>query len=870
MKDSFTCAIRRGLKPAFFLMGLMNIYSLKAQKTTIVDSISPFEKKVIAGAEYKKSGFHQLLWGKDYRKEWTTAVTVPVLNLDSAFGGLTPVKEGGGRQTKSLHLIGGNGKHYMLRSVNKTYLGALPQIVQGTFIENLANDQIATNHPYAALTVPQMADAAGVYHTNPKYFIVPHSERLGEYNSTFANMLCLLEERPDETQIDQPSFGNPEDINGTEKMMEKILEENDHLMDQNAYAKTRLFDMFIGDWGRHEDNWRWARFDSGTLKIYKPVPKDRDQTFAKFEGALLHLIIVAGRFKELQTFDDDIKNVKWYNYPAYTIDKRFTNQLSQQTWIDSAKALQQYLTDSVIEEAVKQMPPEIFKISGEETIRKLKSRRDHLVDYATTYYAFLGRDVEVPGSKENEFFEITRLNDDETSVNIYRINKNGEVKRKHPVFSRNFLNNETKQIRVYGVGGHDIFHVLGVVNKGIKIRVIGGPGKDSLLDISYVGGWGHKTKFYDNPGNNISTSVETKVHLSKYPSINRYQYDVFRNNSRGVKPVFYYDSYYRFYVGLGYLITKDLARDGSFSAKHSIGINYSIIEKSFNPYYKAMFTELIGRWSFNLNAGYDAVRRFNYFGVGNETVATTDDITYYWLRLKDFYGSMGVDQTFRSHHNIRFDFLYNAIKIIDNEGRYSSKSSGFLSPSVYHFKQFAGIQLTYTYTNINDPVVPTKGINFHLAGSYLQNIKETNRSVGKVTSALNIYLPLFESFSIAIKTGGATLTGNPEFYQYNNIGGFYSLRGFWRYRFYGTSAFYNQNEIRWLPSVKGYLFSGRIGLMAFFDQGRVWQPGENSNKWHYGYGGGVMLVPFNKIALGVTYGFSEEGRRANIRIGKFF
>ncbi|MGN6165909.1 MAG: ShlB/FhaC/HecB family hemolysin secretion/activation protein [Flavisolibacter sp.] len=870
VKGLFTCFIGKALKPAFFSIGFLNIYSLKAQTTTVIDSISPFQKKVIAGIEYKRSGLHQLLWGKDYRKEWTTAVTVPVLNLDSAFGGLTPVKEGGGRQTKSLHLIGGNGKRYMLRSVNKTYLGALPQIVQGTFVEDLANDQIATNHPYAALTVPQMADAAGVYHTNPKYFIVPYSKRLGEYNASFANMLCLLEERPDETQISEKSFGKPEDIVSTEKMMEKILEENDHLMDQNAYLKTRLFDMFIGDWGRHEDNWRWAKFDSGTFKIYRPVPKDRDQTYAKFEGTLLRLIIVAGRFKELQTFDDNIKNVKWYNYPAYTIDKRFTNQLSQQTWIDSAKALQRNLTDEIIEAAVRQMPPEILKISSEETIRKLKSRRDHLVDYATIYYAFLAKDVEVPGTRQNELFEIKRLNNDETSVNIYRINKGGEIKRKVAIYSRKFLNAETKQIRVYGVSGHDIFYVSGIVNKGIKIRVIGGPEKDSLLDISYVGGWGHKTKFYDNPGNNIGTSAETKVHLSKFPSVNNYQYDVFRNNSRGIKPIFYYDTYYRFYVGLGYSLTKDLARDGSFRAKHSIGINYSIIEKSLNPYYKAIFTELVGRWNFNLNAGYDAVRRFNYFGLGNETIAATNDISYYWLRLKNLYGSFGIDQTFRGHHNLRLDFLYNAVKVIDNKGRYSSKSQGFLPAAVYHFKQFAGSQVTYTYLNVNDPVVPTKGINFQLAASYTQNIKENNRYITKGTSSINIYLPLFKSFSIAIKTGGATLIGHPEFYQYNNIGGFYSLRGFWRYRFYGTSSFYDQNELRWLPSVKGYFFSGRIGLLAFFDQGRVWQTSENSTKWHYGYGGGVMMVPFNKIALGITYGFSEEGRRANIRIGKFF
>ncbi|HEY6955951.1 MAG TPA: hypothetical protein VI385_11955, partial [Flavisolibacter sp.] len=142
------------------------------QKTTVVDSTDPHTWIVIAGPEYKSSDWHNWLWGEDYRQEWSTQVKVPVLNLDSAFGGLTPIKEGGGRQTKSLRLKDSSGRHFVLRSVNKTYTGALPELYQGTIIEHLANDQIATNHPYAALAVPSMAEAANIYHTNPKYYVV--------------------------------------------------------------------------------------------------------------------------------------------------------------------------------------------------------------------------------------------------------------------------------------------------------------------------------------------------------------------------------------------------------------------------------------------------------------------------------------------------------------------------------------------------------------------------------------------------------------------------------------------------------------------------------------------------------------------------
>ena len=49
-----------------------------------------------------------------------------------------------------------------------------------------------------------------------------------------------------------------------------------------------------------------------------------------------------------------------------------------------------------------------------------------------------------------------------------------------------------------------------------------------------------------------------------------------------------------------------------------------------------------------------------------------------------------------------------------------------------------------------------------------------------------------------------------------------------------------------------------MGVMAFGDAGRVWLDGEESNKWHSGYGGGLVLVPHNKIYLSAQYGISSE------------
>ena len=54
--------------------------------------------KISANPGLKGNGFKRWLIGENYREEWTDSIRVPVLDLKSDFGGLTPEKEGGGKQ----------------------------------------------------------------------------------------------------------------------------------------------------------------------------------------------------------------------------------------------------------------------------------------------------------------------------------------------------------------------------------------------------------------------------------------------------------------------------------------------------------------------------------------------------------------------------------------------------------------------------------------------------------------------------------------------------------------------------------------------------------------------------------------------------
>ena len=53
-------------------------------------------------------------------------------------------------------------------------------------------------------------------------------------------------------------------------------------VDAEALGKARVFDIFIGDWGRHEDNWKWAGYDRG-IKGLLPHSQGQGSCFLQVE-----------------------------------------------------------------------------------------------------------------------------------------------------------------------------------------------------------------------------------------------------------------------------------------------------------------------------------------------------------------------------------------------------------------------------------------------------------------------------------------------------------------------------------------------------------------------------------------------------------
>jgi len=241
------------------------------------------------GEKFQAGKVKKALFGKNYRQEWITPVTVSVFDIANEKGGLKVLKRGGGDQTVSLRLQDRNEKEWVLRSLDKDVSNVIPESIRIGMAEDVVNDQMSASLPWAAVAIPRIADAAGIYHTNPRVVYLPKDPLLGEYLDQVKEGLYLFEERPEGNRDDVLSFGLSKKIVSTDEMMEKIQKGPGQTIDQEHFLRSRLVDMLISDWDRHEDQWRWATFKENGKTIYRAIPRDRDMAFYVSEGFLIRL-----------------------------------------------------------------------------------------------------------------------------------------------------------------------------------------------------------------------------------------------------------------------------------------------------------------------------------------------------------------------------------------------------------------------------------------------------------------------------------------------------------------------------------------------------------------------------------------------------
>ncbi|HEY8401897.1 MAG TPA: hypothetical protein VIK89_11580 [Cytophagaceae bacterium] len=853
--------------------------SLKVQlpHDTLISNYKDSTRIVKATEKYEVGKFKKLLFGNHYREAWITPIEVQVLDLKNERGGLIPYGKGGGKQSVSLKAKNPEGKEYVLRSINKTPIKLIPKHFRNTVVEDIIEDQISAQHPYGALAIPKLANAAKVLHTNPVIRVIPSDTCLGPYQDEFTNMLVLLEEDPDENHDNLASLGYAPNIVGTEKVIEQLEKDNDNYVIQESYLRARLLDMLIGDWDRHERQYRWAEYKTEKGKYYRAVPEDRDQVFFKFDGIIPYIASRPWAIRNLQNFEKDFNDIIGLNLSAKSIDRRFLVGLTKDEWKSIAADMQNNITDAVIDSAVKSFPEPIFKLHGEEIIEKLKSRRDALHKVADKYYEILARYVDIYGSNKYEEFIAERLDNNQTKITVYKTNKAGQ--RVNKIYERTFLKEETKEIRLYGLDGEDKFIITGNTNDGIKIRIIGGEDTDTIIERSSVSGLFKKTIIYDTENDNvIEAGSEAKLKLENkdiinFPGLDRFRYDYF-----GPQFDLFFNQDDGFFIGAGVIYQKYKFRTSPYGVQHRFLISRATKTGSIRIFYEGDIKKVIGQWNLGLHLNrFTPSFAMSFFGFGNNSVFDNDNLEFYNLKLDYNEAWVSLYKSHKTWLKAGIGPKHEYFNLKFTPGTFTAETFTEESSDIYNGKHYLGLRGFFSINTKNNLANPTRGIYFTGEANLNQQINGSKDFYQKYQSEFRFYLTPNLPFQLTFagRVGGAINYGDYEFYQANMLGGTQymlgtpmNLRGYRKTRFIGDKSLYTNAEVRWqFLQFNAYIFPGKLGLLGFVDNGRVWVRNESSKDWHTGYGGGIWLDIYDRVVLTTFYSIGENDSLYNFRIG---
>ncbi|TGD80399.1 hypothetical protein [Hymenobacter wooponensis] len=472
---------------------------------------------VTAGRHYLRGPIGRLFLGAHYRKAWATPVTLPVLDPQKAVpGGLRFGKLGGGFQTTSVTLLADDGLAYALRTIDKDPYKTLPKVLRQGFVLTTVRDATSAGMPYGAMVVPPLAQAAGIPHANPRAFYVRSDESgLDVASERFRGKVVLLEEKMEGKINLPPSLRGASELEESDEMLEERYRSQDHRIDEAAFLRARLLDLWLGDWDRHEGQWSWAAFSQENGRtLWRPVPQDRDQVFFRFNDGLLTWL--ASRIvPKFRSFKPTYESVEGYTRNAHFIDQRTLSELPRERYVRTAHDLQKRLTDEIIHRAVvKGLPREVYALEGARMEATLRARREGLLHVAERYYGLQAKEVLVAGTDDNERFVIERLSDTATVVSVYRLG-GGKAAPDSLLYRRQFNPAETHRVVLHGLRGKDEFTVSGSVSHSPFIDIYGGPEEDTVQDTSHVSGLRKKTRFFDTKRNNVlEGGKETKDHRS--------------------------------------------------------------------------------------------------------------------------------------------------------------------------------------------------------------------------------------------------------------------------------------------------------------------------------------------------------------------
>jgi hypothetical protein len=654
-------------------------------------------------------------------------------------------------------------------------------------------------------------------------------------------------------------------------MLKNLLKDENHVLDEASYIRARLFDMLIGDWDRHEDQWRWATFKENDKTIYRPVPRDRDQAFSIMaDGALLGLATkLVPNLRLMKSYDEELKSPKWFNLEPYSLDMTLINQSDKTVWDAQVNHIVKYLTNNVIDDAFSKFPLEVNQETIQEIKQKLIGRRGNLKQISDVYYKYINKFAAVKGTNKDDWFDVERLLDGKTKVTGYRIKK-GE--KGNAFYERVFTYHDTKEIWIYGLDDKDVFHVFGNGKCVTKIRLIGGQNNDTytIENGKRVIIYDHKTK-----KSTFETSKGHKKLTDNYQT-NVYDYKKLKGDSNQFIPILGSNPDDGFKIGFTNTFTTYGFERNPFTSQHTFSASYYFATSGFDLAYKGEIANVIGNFNLLLDARFTSSNyAINFFGFGNETLnpeaddndGLDVDLDFNRVKLRQLILKPSLNWRGRFGSSLKIGLSYESIDVEDTEGRFINSIIG---DNVELTDDFLGIEATYGFVNKDNKAFPTLGMETKINVGYKTNIDDS-KGFGYIIPELGFNYKLISNGQLVLASkikAHINFGDDFEFYQGANLGANNGLRGYRNERFTGKRAFAQSTDLRLnLRKVKTGIFPLSIGFYGGFDYGRVWLENDNSRIWNTSIGGGIFANMADMLTLNLSAFNSDDELRVAFRLG---
>ncbi len=823
-------------------------------------------------AETDKSGIYKWFWGDHYRKIYSKDIEAPVLMLEDLPDNVRAITSGGGNQSRTLRLIDDNEHEYSLRELRKSALRFIQSSVaehyvmeymRNTVAEDVVQDYYTTAHPYAPFATAPLMDAINIPHATPKIYYVPKQKELGRFNETYGDKLYMLEEHVGDENKDFEAFGSPEDIISTSDILLELQEDKDVRIDEAAYIKARLFDMLVGDWDRHADQWRWALHtqDDGA-KLYKPIPRDRDNAFPKYDGVFPAILKLAAPIsRNMQSYTKENPSTKWLNHAGYYLDKSFINSADWNTWKTQAEYIQNNLTDEVIDNAFASLLEDTQDESIAVIRETMKKRRDKLVAMAQDYYDYFKKHEIVVATAKDNTVEITREDNGITSIII----KEDET----VILSNQYDRDLTSEIWIYTLDGDDTITVTGDGDDLINLKIFGGEEND-IYNFENS----RKTKIYDYKSKkNTFQNVGSKRLTDSY-EINNYNPQTRKYTTNVVLPSLGFDPDSGFNAGIANTFTTYGLLRNPFTTEHTIAANYYAATQGLEFKYRGEFAHVFYNWNFVLDTRYTTGNyATNFFGIGNETMYDNDiDMDFNRVKVKQWH--IAPSFVYKKHQDFT-SYIKASVESYEVDDTDNGFTQQFFAPTndVFENQLYLGGEVGIEYNNKRTMMsLPRRGFALGLVAGHKRSLdSEFDNEFSYVKPMVSFVYAIHESgaATLATRAGAHFNIGEDyEFYHAAMLGGNQSLRGFRNDRFQGQTSFYHSTDLRvGIAQFRTGFVPLRLGVTAGFDYGRVWANDDSSEQWHNSYGGSVFINGFKSITANIGYYTSSEDSRLIVSAG---